>query len=205
MPHSLIMSKHNEFWHLHLCSHTLQQILLIGNMLNMLNILEEKSEEESWMERRARLVTAGLPSQEQRIYGTCGRAHSNSPVDFKLQEAERENTYRHNSVLRYIYSPCAIAITDPKAWCGAFGSSKVKRKNPHSIIAFSSLGNLTKKSVRAKEKVTAQIFQPWKCPINIFPTSLCMEWLAYKPNGTRFSCSWTCIQRFGFFLLFEQK
>lgn len=70
---------------------------------------------------------------------------------------------------------------------------------------YNSIFNLTKKSVRAKEKVTAQIFQPWKCPINIFPTSLCMEWLAHKPNGTRFSCSWTCIQRFGFFLLFEHK
>ena len=157
------------------------------------------------MDKQAWLVTAGLLSQAHRIYGTCGRAHSNSPVDFKLQEAKRENIYGHNSVLMYIYSPCTIAITDPKAWCGAFDSSKVKRKNPNTVIVFSSLGNFTKKSVRAEEKIMAQIFQPWKCPMNVFPTSVCMEWLAYKSNRTRFSCFWTCIQRFGFLPLFEQK
>lgn len=42
LPHSLIMSKHNEFRYLHLRSHILQQVLLTENMLNT---LEEKSEE----------------------------------------------------------------------------------------------------------------------------------------------------------------
>jgi len=110
----------------------------------MLNVLEEKSEEQSCRNRQAWLVTAGLPRQEHRIYGTCDRAQSNSPVDFKLQEAKRENIYGHNSMLMYIHPPCATARTDPRAWCGAFDSSKVKRKNTNRMMAFSSLGNFTK-------------------------------------------------------------
>lgn len=68
-------------------------------------------------------------SQEHRIYDTRGRADSNSPGELKLQEVKGETIYRHNSVLTYMYSPCLIAVADPKAHCGAFGSSKVKRKN----------------------------------------------------------------------------
>lgn len=63
------------------CFYTWEVTFHIGNMLN---VLEEKSEEESWVDKQAWLTTARRPSQEHGIYGTAARVHSNTPVNFKL-------------------------------------------------------------------------------------------------------------------------
>lgn len=70
--------------------------------------------------------------------------------------------------------PCAAALTDPKAECGALThQSGEEAKHYNSIFLSGELHRET--SVRLEEKIRVQIFQPWKCPINVFPTSLCME------------------------------
>lgn len=82
---SPVTSKHNKFWHLHL-------LPFFGDCAwgMTVNVFEGKPEDWSWAAWLTWLITAGGPNQEHTIYSTADRAHSNIPVDSKLQEAKRK-------------------------------------------------------------------------------------------------------------------